>query len=103
MRFLCICEGGNVRSRAMAYVLHDLKGHEAIPIGRRWASLTTLHMMCLWADVVVVMQPEIASCVPKEFRSKVKVVDVGPDRYGLHIPADLLAQCQAGAKNVLHT
>jgi hypothetical protein len=70
MKILCICEGGNVRSRALAYLLHDLMGHEAIPIGRRWASNATVHILCLWADRIAVMQPFMVESVPKEYHSK---------------------------------
>jgi predicted protein tyrosine phosphatase len=103
MRFLCICDGGNVRSRALAYVLHDLMDHEAIPIGRRWASHYTMRMLCEWADVVVVMQPNMIESVPHDLQHKVRCIDVGEDRYGLNISPDLIRQVTAGAEKLLAT
>lgn len=48
-RFLVVCDGGNVRSHALAYVLHDLKHHEAIPVGRLRVSAESMSHMCAWA------------------------------------------------------
>lgn len=101
MKFLCICEGGNVRSRAMAYILHDLKGHEAIPIGCRWASPETMRLLCGWADRIIVMQPHMINAVPGEFHPKTTCVDVGPDSYGLGFNPSLLHQCAQGAERIL--
>lgn len=101
MKYLCVCVGGNVRSRALAYVLHDLMGHEAIPVGTRWMSPETLAMLCGWADVIVVMQPQIAMSIPPQFAGKVECVDVGEDTYGLHIPKNLMDAVSKGARRLV--
>lgn len=99
MKFLCICDGGNVRSHALAYVLHDRFGHEAIPVGRLRVSAETMEMMCEWADVIVVMQPYMEESVPKleERRHKLRCVDVGIDRFGIYIHPELLEMVERGA------
>jgi predicted protein tyrosine phosphatase len=98
MKFLCVCDGGNVRSVALAYVLHDRLGHEAIAVGRQRVSPQTLRTFCAWADRVVVLQPHMEESIPEEFRPKVWCVDVGPDRFGLSIHPELLALAERGAK-----
>lgn len=103
MKILCVCEGGNVRSRALAYVLHDLKGHEAIPVGVRWMSSETAHMLSAWADRIVVMQSHLAAhfAVIPDAKPKIRILDVGPDTYGLNISPDLMRQVHAGVDGVL--
>lgn len=101
LRFLVVCDGGNVRSHALAYVLHDQKGYEAIAVGRLRVTLQTLDMLCLWADRVVLMQPHMIESILSRHHSKVRVVDVGPDRWGIYIHPELLAIAQAGAEWLL--
>jgi len=101
VKILCVCEGGNVRSRALAYVLHDLKGHEAIPVGTRWMQRETWNLLGQWADRIVVMQPHLQAFVPTAFQFKVRVLDVGPDTYGLNISPSLMGQVHAGVDGVL--
>jgi hypothetical protein len=76
-------------------------GHEAIPVGRRWMSKDTLFTLCAWADRIVVMQPHMADSIPGPMREKVRVLDVGEDTYGLHIPDALMQKVMAGVKGVL--
>jgi hypothetical protein len=97
MKYLCVCDGGNVRSHALAYVLHDLKGHEAIAVGRIRVSAETMEMLCGWSDRVVLMQPHMIESIPNSHRSKVLVTDVGVDRFGIYIHPELLAMVNAGA------
>lgn len=53
MRILCICEHGNVRSVALAYLIKTIYGHEAIAIGRKITSPETMRMLEKWADGVI--------------------------------------------------
>jgi predicted protein tyrosine phosphatase len=100
-KFLCVCEGGNVRSRALAYILHDLRGQEAISIGWRWASEETMSMLCDWADVIVIMQPSMSEKIHQRFWSKLKCIDVGQDNYGINIHPSLYQLVEEGARNLL--
>ncbi len=101
MKFLCICDGGNVRSQAMAVVLKEVHRQEAICIGRLRVSKETMAMLTNWADVIVVMQPHMETSVPMEFKNKIRCVDVGEDTYGIHVHPDLWAKVQAGAVPLL--
>jgi hypothetical protein len=100
-KFLCVCDGGNVRSYALAWVLHDQLGQEAIPVGRLRVSPETMKMMCEWADLIVIMQPHMEESILPEFKPKLLCVDVGVDRYGMWIHPELLPQAQDGAKWLL--
>lgn len=94
-RYLCVCDGGNVRSRALAYILHDLHGLEAVPVGRRWMSAETWRVFGEWADVIVIMEPHMIESVPASLRHKVTVANVGPDSYGLNLNPELMAKLGA--------
>lgn len=54
MRVLCICNGGNVRSVAMAQHLKE-QGHDAIAVGLDHASPETLDMLKNWAELEINM------------------------------------------------
>lgn len=97
-KYLCVYDGGNVRSYALAYVLHDLLGHEAIAVGRIRVSQETLDTFCDWADTVVIMQPHMQESISNKFHSKLKCVDVGIDRFGISIHPDLLKMVKSGAE-----
>lgn len=97
-KYLCVCDGGNVRSHALAYILHDLLGHEAIAVGRIRISSITMDLMCIWADTIVIMQPHMQESIDEKYHNKLKCVDVGTDRYGIWIHPDLLPQVKAGAE-----
>lgn len=88
-RFLCVCEGGCVRSAALAWQLKVRHGQNAIAGSWKWNDQETLAMLCEWADYVVVMQAEFASRIPAGFGSKLRAVDVGVDRYGTPVNMEL--------------
>lgn len=97
MRYLCVCDGGNVRSHALAFHLKWHKKREAIAVGRIHVSKETMHMLSDWADRIVLMQPHMAESIPKEFHSKIVVVDVGEDHWGVSIHPELNAFAAQGA------
>jgi hypothetical protein len=101
MRFLCVCDGGNVRSQALAYVLHDLEGQEAIAVGRIRVSKETMEYMCNWADRIVIMQPHMIESIPDISHDKVVCCDVGVDRFGIYIHPELLEMAKEGASWLL--
>lgn len=82
MKFLTMCEGGCVRSVAMAMSLKVHHDVDAIACSTKWNPPATLSMLFNWADYIVVMEKKFELNVPEYLRHKVRVVDVGPDRYG---------------------
>lgn len=88
LRFLFVCDAGNVRSHALAVAMKR-RGHEAIAVGRKNLSAYTMATFCEWATHVVIVQPHMVESIPEGFSSKVTCVDIGPDRWGTHMDPDL--------------
>lgn len=86
MKVLCICQGGNSRSVACAYVLKYFFNQDALACSQEKNTPETIEMLCSWADHICVMQPQFGEVVPEKYREKVTVIDVGPDVWcnGLH-------------------
>jgi hypothetical protein len=83
----------------MAYVLHDLKGHEAIAVGRLRVSPETMNTFCEWCDYVIVMEPHMRDeSIPEKFHHKTMCIDVGVDRFGVYVHPELLEMTKAGAE-----
>jgi GMP synthase-like glutamine amidotransferase len=82
MKFLAICAGGNIRSRAFAHHLMYRLGHQALSASGEKQDADTMTMLCAWADRIILLTPEYAASIPSAYRSKVKVFAVGPDLYG---------------------
>lgn len=80
-RFLCVCSAGNSRSVALAYVLKDGYGQDALAMGVHKASEGTQRMLYNWADHVIVTTMEAMPMIPQQWMHKVVVCDVGADRY----------------------
>lgn len=77
--YLCVCQFGHCRSVAMARALQKRKIN-AISAG--WSnSGPVFHKLCRLADWIVVMEDCYLSRIPKEDRGRVKVVNVGPDKW----------------------
>lgn len=53
MKVLCVCEHGNVRSVALAYLIKTIYKHEAIAIGEKDTSKETRDLLIEWADKVI--------------------------------------------------
>jgi predicted protein tyrosine phosphatase len=91
MKFVTICQGGNVRSVALAYLLKYKCGHDAIACSWQKNSDETRLMLYQWADFICVLEEKFTQYVPEEFHNKIKVYEVGPDRWGNSLHPELLA------------
>lgn len=95
-RVLCLCEGGNVRSVALAAELKAL-GKDAIAAGLRRNSANTIALLIDWADTVVLMSEDLLPrwtpfhASAKAAGKGVMIVEVGPDLYGRANHPDLKA------------
>lgn len=76
---LCVCRGGNTRSVAAKMIIHRHLGHDAIAIGVDNNSTETLHKLCKWADMVVVMSRKFEDRIPSGVYI---LIDVGDDIWG---------------------
>lgn len=99
-KVLCICEGGANRSVSLATILkhHLTHGHDALAAGWRYNDPGTLEMLCAWADLIVVMQPDMVLRISPAHRGKTKVCDVGPDNYGHPYHLDLVQKVVTWAR-----
>lgn len=79
MKILIVCRAGVVRSVALAKILRELFGHDAIPISGRFNSPETLSMLSAWADKIFVVEPDYVFHLPEYIRPNVELIDLGPD------------------------
>jgi predicted protein tyrosine phosphatase len=85
-RVICVCQGGNSRSVACAYVLKYEFGIDALACSWEKNSPETMALLFRWATIIIVMQAEFKPKIPARFHGKVLIIDVGPDKWcnGLH-------------------
>lgn len=76
----------------MARVLKFYR-HEAIA-GSWHFSEATKSLLCEWADLVIVMMPKGKQHIPERWQEKVRVCDVGEDRWKNPINDELTGICQ---------
>ena len=93
-KFLVVCEGGNCRSVALSRVLKVEHGQEAIAIGWRYTTPWVWETLGDWADYIILMEGSFAAYVPERLAAKIRVLDVGPDAYGVPTHPALYGCCQ---------
>ena len=94
MRYLCLCQGGNVRSSTLAYLLKE-RGHDALAAGIEWNSAETVAHLSEWAETIYVADTWMAEAVPVAHRGKVQFdFVVGPDVWGQPWAPSLMALLQ---------
>ena len=81
MKVLCVCEHGNVRSVALAYLIKTIYKHEAIALGIKSSSENTREMLYEWADKIIYLDPSIVKNneIKDKNLAKVSILDVGED------------------------
>lgn len=86
MKVVCMCQGGNSRSVACAYLLKYKYGMDALACGWEKNSKATLKMLFEWAEAIVIMQACFLEYVDPIYHPKLHIIDVGPDIWcnGLH-------------------
>lgn len=96
MKILCICQRGNCRSVALAYLLKDYYGHDAVAIGHETAGDELKSFLLQWSDYAVCMEHSHVSKLPPipQRKDNVLVCDVGPDIYGHSRNPQLLSKCE---------
>ena len=87
-KVLTCCRGGQVRSVALKYLLSYWSESpcDVLACGVESNTEETRKMLYEWADYIVVMTPDFAQWVPKEFhekngKRKLFCYDVGEDRF----------------------
>ena len=80
-KILALCQKGNMRSVALAFLLKKKHGADAIAAGLVTSSPDTIGMLCIWADLVVVTDKKLMPLVPPGYEEKLLLWDVGTDRW----------------------
>lgn len=81
MRILTICARGNSRSVILGWLLKDHLGHDAIAMGIESNSEETKRMLYRWAEKIILVDKTFFSQIPDDIKHKVKIWDVGGDRF----------------------
>lgn len=90
MKFLCVCNHGNVRSACMARELKD-RGHEAIAVGitpglidNPWRGFSneTIIILSQWAEIILDFSDMGSERLTKlAYNKKIKKFGIGIDRW----------------------
>lgn len=80
MKFVCMCQKGNCRSVALAFLLKKM-GHYAVAIGWKTVDPEIKRHLFEWADQIIVMRGYILKHVERPYRKKTVVFNVGRDTY----------------------
>ena len=94
MKILCICQGGNVRSVTLAYVLKYGYGIDALAAGWEPNPPETLEMLGAWADHVFIADEVMREKLPPALQSRAHTIPVGPDRWFMSLHPELLEICK---------
>jgi galactitol-specific phosphotransferase system IIB component len=78
MKILTVCDQGNNRSVQFAHLL-KYWGNDCITAGLKTNSPETLDMLFQWADIIITTDD--TQQIPEQYQAKVKLLDVGPDKY----------------------
>lgn len=89
MKILTICQGGNVRSVGLAYILKYQLGHDALAMSWEKNSLDTKKLLFEWADKIILMEKRAEEHIPDGYKDKIQVFDIGPDRWLNSLHPDL--------------
>lgn len=81
MKVLCVCSRGNSRSVALGWMLKDGMAFDAIAMGIDANSEDTKNMLYDWADHIIIVDRELLDKFPERYKNKLKVFDVGGDRF----------------------
>ena len=102
MRVLTMCQGGNSRSVGCGYLLKYKYNMDAIACSWEKNTADTIKMLCEWADAIITMEASFYSYIPEEYRKKLFIVDVGPDRWANSLHPDLIATIEKILDTMIH-
>ncbi len=87
MKFLCICEQGNVRSYALARILKHAQ-HEAINIGTQNFTADSIDHFAYWSNYIIVLTNTWKTIKPV-YAPKIIFTDFTTDKWGTPFSRDL--------------
>ncbi len=81
-KFLCICAGGTVRSGALAWSLRYNFGQKRVfQASHDKSPQEDLDLLANWADYIIVLETQFAAKFMTKWKDKVRILDVGPDKW----------------------
>jgi len=92
-KILCVCQKGNSRSVACAYLLKKKYGVDAIACEFKTQSIDTINMLCDWADKIILMAPQYRTWFYENWIDKLFILNVGHDTYFRGHDSGLLSRC----------
>ncbi len=98
---LVVCEGGNSRSVAMAYILKQKYNKDALSCGYRWNKPETMKMLYEWAEKIFAMDEKVFNAIPDEYKNKAHLTDVGRDRWFGYRDKELQSLCDSHCEKVM--
>lgn len=81
VKVLCLCQKGNSRSVALAFLLKKEYHVDALAMGLRTAGPETQEMLFRWCDWMILTSTRYLALIPEPYRHKLKVWHVGTDRF----------------------
>ena len=99
MKILTVCQRGNSRSNSLAYILKDGYGMDAIAIGLESNGEEAKNFLYEWADRIILVDKRFIEKIPEKYKEKLRVWDVGPDRFFLGVVPELMQLYQDYMKN----
>lgn len=99
IKILTICEHGNIRSVAMAYLIKTIyqHKHEVLSCGIKDISKKTFWQLCSWADKVVFMDKKLVPSVieydDKNHMPEIIIANLGKDIWHDAQAQELVHKC----------
>ena len=93
MKILTVCEGGNVRSVTLAYVLKN-RCFDALACSWRFNSVDTKRELFEWADKIIVADEQASLNILEAYKDKVQLANIGPDRWLQALHPELVGICE---------
>lgn len=94
-RVLCVCQKGNSRSVALAWLLKRDRKADALAVGIQTASAETFEYLCLWAQIIILTDRRLDGAALDAYRAKVVHFDVGTDVWFHGYDTDLIERYRA--------
>ncbi len=96
-KYLVLCTGGTVRSTTVAHILKYEYEYDALAASLERNTIATLHMLCGWADHIIVVEDKHLEQMQRElpqYLSKTRLFPIGKDIWRMSLHPDLLKRIE---------
>lgn len=91
-KIVTVCQGGNNRSVCLGFILKHQLGLDSVAIGIETAGEELQTILFKWAEKIILTDKRFEDKIPKKYKKKLLIWDVGPDRYGVWWHPELISQ-----------